>query len=151
MQHAVICTLDGISYEASFLQASLELHGRTPTNIPVARGNIANALYPNTNLQNAINCYNKGEPEEECYRCEITGRTMQSAVFCKLDQHSYDETAIREYLQTHRQTPSGITLRDGIQIDDVLVPNLALRNAIGSYNQLENNNATRNSFVTCRQ
>lgn len=140
MQHAMICTLDGVSYEAEALQQSLKALGRTPTNIKVAAGDVAKVALPNTNLQAAINCYNNGEPAADYYRCEITQDVMRSAMFCTLDNRSYDANAIRDYLQTHRKTPTGAVLANNVNIDDVLVPNLALRNAIENHQRLTQTN-----------
>lgn len=137
MKSPAICTLDGISYEAQWLQKTLEMHGRTPTNIPVAREKIAMIMRLNTNLKNAIKRYRNDEPEEICYCCPITKHIMREAVFCTLDNLSYEKEALREYLTTHGKTPNGIPLPDGVKTDDVIVPNITLRKAIETYQQLE--------------
>ncbi len=133
MKTPVICTLDGISYEASVLQAAMLKYGRTPTNIPVAEHDIPKVIILNTNLQNAIKRYRANESERICYQCPITGQIMQEAVFCTLDKLSYEQAAIEDYLSKHGETPGGIKLPDGITLDAVLIPNRTLRKAIDSY------------------
>lgn len=133
MKAPAICLLDGVSYEAARLQESMTKYGKTPTNISVALQDIPKVMRLNTNLMNAIRCYNNGESEDECYRCPITKSIMRSAMFCVLDKLSYEESAISAYLQKHNETPSGIKMPDNLEINDVLCPNRTLRMAIERY------------------
>jgi hypothetical protein len=130
MKAPAICTLDGISYEAAVLQACIERHDKTPTNIFVDKTNIHNIILLNINLQHAIQHYRADESEVDCYCCTITGELMKEAMFCTLDRISYDKIAIHKYLTQHKSTPGGMLLPDNKQAHEVLVPNITLRNAI---------------------
>ena len=133
MKAAAICLLDGCSYEAAVLQASIEMSGMTPTRIPVSNDDIFKVMSFNVNLQQAINSYRANKSEEASYRCTVTGEIMRDAVFCVLDKKSYDAVGIRGFLSANKKTPDGTLLPDGVNIDDVLIANRALRKAIETY------------------
>lgn len=58
---------------------------------------------------------------------------MEVAVFCTLNNLSYEREAIFKFLTQQRQTPDGIKLPEGVGADSVLVANLALRKVIESH------------------
>lgn len=146
MKTAVICIRDGCTYEDDVIRKIIIKMHKTPTNIPVNADEIETVIRPNITLQNAMNCYLAQQFEADCYRCPITGKYMEDAMFCTLDNLSYEKDAIVELLTNQRQTPDGIELPDGVGADSVLVANLTLRKVIESHMRLEQKTTQSNTL-----
>jgi len=62
--------------------------------------------------------------------CPITFEVMKNPVICILDGRSYEESAITDWLNIKRTTPTGISLQATQSIKDVLVTNRNLAESI---------------------
>ena len=66
----------------------------------------------------------------------ITQEEMKQPMICTLDSQTYDESFIRPYLEKYRKSPSFEKYMQPHQkIDDIIVPNLALKSLIEKHHQ----------------
>jgi len=72
--------------------------------------------------------------DDDNMRCPITKALMEHPVFCTIDGHSYEKSAIKEWLEKNRKSPmTREKLPDGARVEDVLKPNRSLKCIIDNY------------------
>lgn len=97
---------------------------------------------PSSSVSNATRqtqAQNQEAPQQ--YYCPITKDIMKKPVLCLLDGHTYDEPAIKKWLEQHRESPmTREKMPNSYSVNSVLVRNLALESLIDDFNAKNNNN-----------
>ena len=76
----------------------------------------------------------KADEIPESYICLITQEIMLNPVMCTLDGRTYEETAIKEWLEKRRTAPNNrAELKPGQSIDEVLIKNYNIASAIEEF------------------
>ena len=74
--------------------------------------------------------------------CPITQDLMDDPYLCKLDGYSYEKTAIVQCLTDSRKSPmTRRMMAPDEKIEDVIIPNRALKNIIENYKLFRSKNS----------
>lgn len=132
MRRAMFCTLDGHAYEEKDVRNHLNSKRFAPlNNVKMQKGqSVEEVLKPHATLREILKKFKEGTLQANQFYCPLGKRPLTRAVFCLLNNTSYDEDAIREYLDKHHETPDKIPLRNGARIDQVLVTDYTLRDLV---------------------
>ena len=147
MVNPVLCTLDGRTYEYSAIKQKLETKNEQRLR---GHGDVDKVLLKNRALKSSIERFHKSEqgtdiPNE--YICPITQEIMKNPVICTLDEQTYEYTAIKQWLDTHKNSPiNRKKMADNENIGEILVKNSALKEDIKDF--CANKDNTQNSTIS---